>query len=768
MSEKENNKHNFTDEQKKYIEYKGDEDTKLLACAGSGKTKCIIARIDNILSDKTIDSESVLMLTFSRFTRDDFLNKIDSYGAKNIDKKSVKTIDSFAKSLIDNNNEIDVSLLSLRFMKYLANETAENLKKNDKLAVIRELFIDEAQDLNEIQYKICVYMKEKLGVKINLIGDPNQNIYQFRNSSDKYLTEFNAKTFYLTKNFRSCKPIVEFSKYLRPYSTMDVEHTKEDNGLKPYLIFHHNEEKFERELIGLLNNAKKSGIDLSEFAILAPTRGKMRGHNRSHGLCFVTNVLYRADIKFKQFYEESMDDSGTKIAYKPEKDHVNILTYMGSKGLEWNYVIVIDADICLINKRYFDEDKHKADQYLLYVACSRAIQNMFIFSHVSTDTQTPLYRTNPWFKTIPKELFIVDNVYTKKINYPQLKYNNPTDSEKNISKIIDKMDEHRLDKLSDLLEYGFSNSLGYKKDIIKIYDSDFSELNYDSSIFLGKYIKNLYFCYINIKNGKQHKKYIDIENIIDNNKCVLKDVPYKVSEWYLSNRKNLTWEIYDSKKHELDNIITDYVDKYFIRECKINEHTMVNDNYYSWYVIKKREWLKKIYNRYINCNDASKMKERLFYVMVVLHAFDTQHYYHIREKGRKFTYLLDLFDNMINKIKTFAFSADLNFVNNNLSVSKYNMSGDIDLLDSDNKQWEIKCTSDISLRHILQSLMNNILHNDLVNNFGINNITLNFINFLKGEIVKINLVLDDKKILSIVDEFLDCGKLNVQDAAKLA
>ena len=33
----------------------------------------------------------------------------------------------------------------------------------------------------------------------------------------------------------------------------------------------------------------------------------------------------------------------------------------------------------LINKRFFDEDKHDSDRYLLYVACSRAIENMFIF-----------------------------------------------------------------------------------------------------------------------------------------------------------------------------------------------------------------------------------------------------------------------------------------------------------------------------------------------------------------------------------------------------
>ena len=44
----------YTKEQSKYIDYIGNKNTKLIACAGSGKTRCIIARISNLIEKKNI------------------------------------------------------------------------------------------------------------------------------------------------------------------------------------------------------------------------------------------------------------------------------------------------------------------------------------------------------------------------------------------------------------------------------------------------------------------------------------------------------------------------------------------------------------------------------------------------------------------------------------------------------------------------------------------------------------------------------------------
>ena len=127
-------------------------------------------------------------------------------------------------------------------------------------------------------------MITRLKYQVNMVGDPNQNIYQFRKSSERYLTQFEGVVFILTKNFRSYQSVVSFSKYLRPSAQYDIVCTKGDNGCKPIMMFYEDDVILEGYIVDIINSAKTNGIDLSEFAILSPTRGKMREMGRSHGL----------------------------------------------------------------------------------------------------------------------------------------------------------------------------------------------------------------------------------------------------------------------------------------------------------------------------------------------------------------------------------------------------------------------------------------------------------------------------------------------------
>ena len=51
--------------------------------------------------------------------------------------------------------------------------------------------------------------------------------------------------------------------------------------------------------------------------------------------------------------------------------HINLLTYHGTKGLEFDVVFVMDFYYALFNIKPTEEE-HKINQYLLYVATSRA------------------------------------------------------------------------------------------------------------------------------------------------------------------------------------------------------------------------------------------------------------------------------------------------------------------------------------------------------------------------------------------------------------
>lgn len=744
---------NFTEQQKLYIFNKKIENTKLLACAGSGKTRCIIFRINYLIESGKIKNNQVLMLTFSRFTRDDFINKIRKCGIKIINEAYIKTIDSFAKSLIDTNNEIDVSLLSYKFMQYLEKTSGDDLKKNKKLSSIITIFVDEAQDLNETQYKILNLLKEKCDIKINMIGDPNQNIYQFRKSSDKYLTEFKASTFYLTKNFRSYDGIIDFSKWLRPVNDIDVTGARGKMGCKPKIILHQNDSDLEGCIIKFLKFAKKSGVNFKDIAILAPTRGRMKGYGNSYGLCLVSNLLYKNKIKFKQFYEEATDEINNNIRYIPERDTINVLTYMGSKGLEWKYVLLIDANICLINKRHFTEEKHKDDRYLLYVACSRAIENVVIFSKYKNNDGNLNFQLNPWFSEIPSKYYDLGGGLEKYFTFPKVKPHDIRTCEKRITKIIDNIEEKDLDELSQLCQ----NSNIITK-TVDIFDENYAT-KIQSSIFLGKYVENLFFAYSSIVKGKEKKRFIDIENVI--NSHLVMDVPMIVTEWYNMNRNHLSWELYEKEKKNgtLDKLIIECVEKKFNKSIKLSEHTIVNDGYFKSFILSISGEIKENYEKYLKTKNIQKIQEYLFYMTVLIYAFDTQHYFHAMSRGEKFKYILTDCKDMFNDIYDFVLNMKINIVESNIPIKKWEIYGEIDILDGNknNEIWEVKCVSDISLKHILQVLVYNILYKNLdsVDNSKKNIIYVktNFINLLKGQTVCIKIPLTYDNILRIKEIF---------------
>jgi hypothetical protein len=723
----------LTDEQEKYIKFTELVDTKLIACAGSGKTRCIIFRMEHLIKSKIVQSQNILMLTFSRFTKDDFLNKIKKFNINIIPETCVRTIDSFAKYLVEDN--IDVSLLSFKFMKYLQDTNIKKLKQNKKLNNIKIIFVDESQDLNEVQYNIFLLLKNKLNIVINLIGDPNQNIYQFRDSSDKYLSNFEAKKiFYLTKNFRSYSPIINFSKYIRPINNLDINCVLGDIKSKPQVILHNSDRELETGILKILSEAERKHKDFSNIAILSPTRGRMRSYGKSNGLCLISNILYKAKIKFKQFYEEATDEVNTHTNYVPEKGHINLLTYMGSKGLEWKYVILIDADMCLINKKYFDLEKHNNDRYLLYVACSRAIKNIVIFAHYKRTSNEIEYKLNPWFSVIPKENYIICDSF----KFCDFKPLNSGVSEKKITKLIDNFKDTDLDYLASICKYDDRKETKIK------FGKDFSKED-QSNIFLGKFIEKLFHVYYDIINNNSKLRYHDIENIISR-KNIIRNVPYKVSEWFFMNKNKMTWKQFNENK-DLDNEIIDFVNKKFNKEIEIFQHTIINDTYFQFLVLSDRERIKNYYEKYLSCNDFTEVRNYLFEVQVLLYSLETQHYFHVKNHGEKFKYILteyvELFDTMLNYIKIMK----MKIVNHNEVVTYNGLIGEIDALDETDKIWELKCINNITLKHYLQVLMYNIMSNK-------KEFTLNFINFLTSEEVYIDVELTDTEIKEIIARFI--------------
>ena len=92
----------------------------------------------------------------------------------------------------------------------------------------KHICVDEAQDLNRIQYE---FIKTLCGEKITsvmMVGDEHQMIYGFNGSSSEYLCEyfiddFKPIQYELKKNYRSTKAVIHVANKLKPDSQVETD-----------------------------------------------------------------------------------------------------------------------------------------------------------------------------------------------------------------------------------------------------------------------------------------------------------------------------------------------------------------------------------------------------------------------------------------------------------------------------------------------------------------------------------------------------------------
>jgi len=540
---------------------------------------------------------------------------------------------------------------------------------------------------------------------------------------------------------------------LRPEQNIDINCKLGKSNKLPVAIFYKDEYEFEDNLIGLIRAAVAARVDLKDFAILSPTRGRMRSNGKSNGLCLVSNILFKHGIKFKQFYEEALGEISNAIRYEPEKGHINVLTYMGSKGLEWKYTIIIDADSCLINKREFNEEKHKCDQYLLYVACSRAITNLFIFSkYVIRSDNVCSFTFNPWFANVPEKYYIRDIRYKDVFEFTTMKDRISTIAEKKITKILDNCPEQDLYELATLCNFGIDSDICAELATKKITSIYTSELAIQGTMFASKYIKELYYAYYNIANGLPAKQYHDIDVII-NMDVIVSNNPNskKFILWYYQNRYELTWQKYDEEKDTYEPFIVSIIDTYFTRTKELSEFVIIPDCYFKSYILSNLDSIKQSYEKFKVCVDVIDVRKYLFDIVVLLYSLETQHYFHVGNGGANFKYVLKSYSGTFDKVYLFICKGLISIKQVDLVLHTAEFDCGIDFIDEDDNIYEIKNTPDISLKHIVNQIAQYALYHKLYNKNGnkVHNIQLNFIQLFNGNIVTINVALTLNKIREI-------------------
>ncbi|MBP3196057.1 MAG: ATP-dependent helicase, partial [Butyrivibrio sp.] len=199
-------------QQKKIIEDDQSENIVVLAGPGSGKTKVLVHKLASLLLLERVKSDQLLMLTFSRSAAMEFKERLVNLVGNLGFMVKIQTFHSFCFDILGRVGNLDGSDTVITD----AISMIENGEVETSQITKSVLVIDEAQDMDAEQYKLVqLLMKNNEDLRVIAVGDDDQNIYEFRNSSSEYMKkiiiEHNASQYELLENYRSLQNIVSFT-----------------------------------------------------------------------------------------------------------------------------------------------------------------------------------------------------------------------------------------------------------------------------------------------------------------------------------------------------------------------------------------------------------------------------------------------------------------------------------------------------------------------------------------------------------------------------
>lgn len=209
---------------------------------------------------------------------------------------------------------------------------------------VKHLVIDEMQDYSTVQYKVLSLLYP---CKKTILGDINQSVNPFSSSNLSMIEKIfsDATTMTMLKSYRSTYEITQFTK--RISQNIDVE-AIERHGDEPDILACNTEDD-EIEKIKSVVKTFEDGV-YNSLGIICKTQKQAQ--------------LVYEDLK-DHFQLNLLDSSSGNFGHG-----IVITTAHLAKGLEFDQVIVPYCS----SKNY----KTKADRQMLYVACTRAMHNLFL------------------------------------------------------------------------------------------------------------------------------------------------------------------------------------------------------------------------------------------------------------------------------------------------------------------------------------------------------------------------------------------------------
>ena len=189
-----------------------DKDSKYIvvtAGPGSGKTTLLVSKLASLYQMEDIKHEQLLMLTFSRAAATEFRQRLTALMGGAVRYMDIKTFHSYCFDITGRIGSLENSADIVRQAAEMISAGEVEQGQITKTVAV----IDEAQDMDENEFALIkALMERNEDMRIIAVGDDDQNIYEFRNSSSAHMasliTEYGAAHYSMTDNYRSARRIV--------------------------------------------------------------------------------------------------------------------------------------------------------------------------------------------------------------------------------------------------------------------------------------------------------------------------------------------------------------------------------------------------------------------------------------------------------------------------------------------------------------------------------------------------------------------------------
>lgn len=375
---------------------------------------------------------------------------------------------------LESKKYFDFSMIMKKALESLKDGTnlTESIKSN-----LKYLIVDEYQDVNPLQEKLINRLQEISGCRLIVVGDDDQNIYQWRGSNNKYIIDFEnkfnkeeVKTIPLSVNYRSSEGITRLSETLISNNQKRIQEKRMESHNSQIFnrgtdILYNRYQDIEEEneaianyiddIIGVKfkeNDDEERGIAFSDIAILLRTWNKASSIVEAlerHSIPYITagvnqlfemeevkaalgifNYLYgdidETELKQKwlaipniKVSSDKVDFAISKLSEKnPEIEKVKDNWEYSLQDIFWNFLN--DAEVYEEN---FIDDTSEEVEFRTKERAEIVFFNLGKFSQVINDFETINFNsTSPSFHLFSFLSFIT---YVAKDYYPEGWLNNP-------------------------------------------------------------------------------------------------------------------------------------------------------------------------------------------------------------------------------------------------------------------------------------------------------------------------------------------------------